>query len=129
MGIRAGARRPAEYVKAPQERGFKRVVNLDLDDERWDPVFKYAAETAPDRPVQDGIRDLLLQAIAENAVNGAILAARQQAYAEARDHVAREIWNFLRKLARDLQLAPLPGEAVGPSSGNFIAADSSEKAA
>jgi hypothetical protein len=120
VSIRAGAKRPAQYLQPPNERGFKRVVNIDLEDPRFDPVFAYAVATGPDRPVQDGIRDLLLQATAEIASNPAILAARQQALAEARVHVAKEIWAFLNKLAADLRLAPIEGEPIGVQAGNLI---------
>ena len=117
MAVRSGAKRPAEYVKGPQERGFKRIVSIDLDDPRFDAVFAYALETGADRPVQDAIRDLLLQATAELAVNPAILTARRQALKEARQLIGREIWRFLHELARDFQLGAESGDVNGVQGG------------
>lgn len=117
------AKRPEDYCKSPHERGFRRVIQVDLDSGLYDPVFEYAAATAPDRPVQDAIRDLLLQAVAADAKDAAIRAARAQALTEVRDYCAREIWIFLRKLGENLQLTPLVGDPAGVQPGNSISAD------
>jgi hypothetical protein len=124
--VRTGARRPAEYAKTLKERGFKRVVNVDLEDSRFDSVFSYAVAVGPDRPVQDAIRELLLQALAAEAVNPAIRAGRLAAYADARDRVITATREFLRELARDLELEPAAGETSGIQPGNFIAVDAME---
>ena len=121
VATRAGVKRPEEYLA--KERAWKRTVHVDLDDPRFDPVFEYALATGPDRPVQDGIRDLLLQATAADAANPAIRAARQQALMEARNYVARAIWVFLNQLTKDLQLRPIAGEPAGAEPTNTISAD------
>lgn len=113
--------RAEEYLQPAEQRKFRRDILVRLEDPRYDPVFQYAVETAPDRPVQDAIRDLLLQAISPSAMDGAIRAARMQAYAEARDRVTREVWGFLRQLARTLELeGTSESTASTPQQGNRI---------
>lgn len=91
----------AQYSAPRQERNFRRVVSVDLDDDRFDPVFRYAMATNPDRPVQDAIRDLLLQAVEADAKDGTIRAARRQAYIEARNQAFLKLSTFLRHLAAE----------------------------
>jgi hypothetical protein len=124
--MRTGARRPSEYAKSLKERGFRRVVNVDLEDSRFDGVFSYAVAVGPDRPVQDAIRELLLQALAAEAVNPAIRAGRLAAYADARDRVIGATREFLRELARDLELESSCSENAGIQPGNYIAFDALE---
>ena len=121
VAVRPGAKKVSEYLQ--RERGWKRIVTVDLDDERFDPVFAYALATGPDRPIQDAIRDLLLQATAADAANPAIRAARNQALMEAREIVTRRIWGFLNQIKSELQLQPIAGEPAGSASTNTISTD------
>jgi hypothetical protein len=109
-------------VKPPKERGFRRVISVDLDDPQYDPVFAYALETGPDRPVQDAIRDLLLQALAVNAADTSIRNARRLAYLDARNRAASAIFAFMKGLAREFE-AEAAGSEVHDSIGNTISTD------
>jgi len=124
--MRTGARKPSDYAKSLKERGFRRVLNVDLEDSRFDPVFTYAVAVGPDRPAQDAIRELLLQALATEAVNPAIRAGRLAAYADARDRVLTATREFLHELARDLELESAGNENAGIQPGNYIAFDAME---
>jgi hypothetical protein len=97
------AHSPSDYLLPPEIRKFKRDVTVYLEDPMFDSVFKYALETAPDRPVQDAIRDLLLQAIAADAANGAIRVARMMAFRETRARTLTACAGFMRHLAEELQ--------------------------
>ena len=113
-------RTAADYARQANERGFRRIVNVNLDDSAFDPVFAYAANTAPDRPVAEAIRDLLLQAVALDAANPALRTARMQAYGDARRRVNGTIAAALRQLAQELELEPVGDESVGIQPGNFL---------
>jgi hypothetical protein len=129
VAIRQGGKRPSDYLKPVQERGFRRVINIDLDDPRFDPVFAYAVACGPDRPVQDGIRDLLLQAVSVNAENTAIRNARHAAYTEARNGLTSRLFLFLKTLAAEYENAPAGSENVGVDAGNMISKDAIERGA
>lgn len=119
---RPGSHKAEEYVRPPKQRGFRRDVQVYLEDERYDPVFRYALETAPDRPVQDAIRELLLLAVAADAKDASIRAGRMQAYREAHEHVISKLIRFLNQLRTELELDPV-GSETQPQAGNTIAAD------
>lgn len=120
MAIRPGAKRPVEFLKPASERGFRRTINVDLDDARFDPVFAYAVATGPDRPIQDAIRDLLLQAVAENAENTAIRNARMHAYLDARNRAGSALFTFLKGLAAEFEHDTAGSEPIGVQAGNSI---------
>ena len=117
------ARRAADYAKEPKERPFRRVVTIDLEDGRFDPIFSYAVAVGPDRPVQDAIRELLMQAIEVEALNPAIRAGRKAAFTEVRNTVVSATKAFLRQLARDLEFQPAGTETTGIQPGNFISTE------
>ena len=123
MAIRAGGRRPADYAKAPKERGFRRVVTIDLDDTRFNPVFEYAVSVNPDAAVQDTLRELLLQAMALDAANPAIRAWRMAAFVDARMRIHDATREFLGQLKRELVDEPAGSEDIGIQPGNYIATD------
>ena len=111
--------RPASFYLSPSFKG-RRVMSLDLHDGAFDPVFAYAAQVAADRPVQDVVRELVLQAISLDAGSAAVRAARSQAYREAKRDVLSRISAHLRILAVELDLEPA-GSAEGPQPENYIA--------
>lgn len=117
---RRPSRRAEDFARPAEERGFKRALNIDLDDPRFDPVFRYALETQPDRPVQDAIRDLLLQATAADQANPAIREARMQAFRETKTRILSEIAPFLHRFAHELELETTGAEPVGAQPGNFV---------
>lgn len=94
------------------QRGFRRVINVDLDDPRFDPIFVYAVEVAPERPVQDTLRDLLLQAIALDAKDGAVRSARRQAYREAREYALKTLGAALKRMEADLDTSRFTGQSL-----------------
>lgn len=112
MAVRPGAKRAEAYALPAERRGFRRIVNVDLDDPRFDPVFVYAVEVAPERPVQDTLRDLLLQAIALDAKDGAVRSARRQAYREAREYALKTLGAALKGMEADLDTAKLTGRSL-----------------
>ena len=120
VAIRPNGKRPSDYTKGPRERGFRRVVSVDLEDPRFDAVFQYAAEVAPNHSVQDSIRDLLLQAVASNPSDAAIREARRQAYRDvhARSQIAISL--AFKALSQELALDPAE-ESAGVQPENFIA--------
>jgi hypothetical protein len=99
------------------------VINVDLDDPRFDPVFQYAADVAPERPIQDSLRDLLLQAVALDAKDASIRDARRQAFREARDYSLRALGTALRQIADHVDGAITSGGPVNPADANTIASD------
>lgn len=120
MAVRPGAKKPSQYAKGPRERGFRRVVSVDLDDPRFDPVFAYAVEVAPENPVQDSIRDLLLQAVAMNASDSTIREAHRQAYRDVQQRVTIALRESCREIAHELELDPVGSEFGGVEPVNFI---------
>ena len=102
------------------------MFQIDLEDRVFDAVFAYGEQVMPERPVQDAVRELLVQATANDARDGAIRGARIQAYREARDTIFSEIATRLAELARSFgvrgfadqgeePLAPPANNAVGES--------------
>ena len=91
------------------------TTNLDLISNRL----------APDRPVQDGIRDLVLQATAMNAKDATILAAHMQAYREARDLLLAAVGRFLKQLQAELAIESVNSDVADSQAqaGNTISAD------
>jgi hypothetical protein len=113
LGVAAG--KPASWYLSPLFRG-RRTFNLDLNDAAFDPVFQYATQTSPDRPIQDTVRELLLQAAAFDAENGAVRAARLQAYRETRREMNSRLGAALREIASALEIAvDAPSIQVGNS--------------
>ena len=95
--VHMAAGKPASFYLDPSFRG-RRSFTMDLNDPVFDPVFTYALATSPDRPVQDAVRELLLQAVAADQGDGAVRAARMAAYREARHAVFGEINEMFRQL-------------------------------
>ncbi|HUI23291.1 MAG TPA: hypothetical protein VLY82_02745 [Nitrososphaerales archaeon] len=91
--------RPASFYLSHSVGRAKRTLTLDLNDSAYQGVFEYAQAVCPDRPVQEAIRDLLLQALGSNPEGGAIRAARIQAYREIRDRMYRDLGVFLKSLS------------------------------
>ena len=113
-----GQGKPPSFYRSPSFRG-RRSFGLDLHDAIFDPVFDYAEATAPERPIQDTIRELLLQAVANDARDGAIRGAKIQAYREAQRAIMTEAAEFLRNLADRLHVKSLGDTGnvqVGPAA-------------
>lgn len=102
---------PEEWLRSPEDRRRRRTITVDLEGERFDPIFQYATAVAPDRSVQESIRDLLLQAVADEPVNAAVREARRQAFAEVRERALLEVRRFFVELAISLDLEPVTNEA------------------
>lgn len=117
--------KPASYYLAPDFKG-RRSFGLDLHDHVFDPVFAYANAANPERPIQDAIRELLLQAVAQDARDGSIRAARIQAYREAQREIMIASSDFLRELAKRFELKALGDSAnvtIGDTPVNEIGDD------
>jgi len=110
------AGKPASWYLSPLFRG-RRTFTLDLHDAAFDPVFHYATQTSPDRPIQDTVRELLLQAVALDAENGAVRAARLQAYRETRRELNSRLGSAIREIANALEIQV---DAPTVSVGNFL---------
>ncbi len=112
---------PEDWLRSPEDRRRRRVISVDLEGERFDPIFKYATAVNPDRSVQESIRDLLLQAVADEPMNAALREARRQVYREVKERVLRDITGFLRQLAGELELEPIAEDVSNlPEPGNRI---------
>jgi hypothetical protein len=117
----------AAFYLSPDFKG-RRAFGLDLDDAIFDPVFAYAMATGPDRPVQEAVRELLVQATAANALDGAILGARTQAYRETRNAIYIEIASVLKAIAARMELSQIPDSdysTAGPGPENCIVIEGS----
>jgi len=121
MGV---GKTPSFYL-APTLKG-RRAFTLDLNDAIFDPVFAYAQATAPERSIQDTVRELLVQATSEDARDGAIRGARMQAYREARALVFDEMSQKLKEISALLKLHVTPGAEVGSFPENRIASGSDD---
>lgn len=104
---------PEDWLRSPKDRRRRRVINVDLEGERFDPIFRYATAVNPDRSVQESIRDLLLQAVADEPMNVAIREAKMQAYRETTERIRKDLSLALRQLAVELELEPAGTETAG----------------
>lgn len=112
---------PEDWLRSPEDRKRRRVITVDLEGERFDPIFQYANAVAPDRSVQESIRDLLLQSISDDPMAVAIREAKRMAYKEARERVLADVSKYLRQLAVELDLEPQSRETQGlPAAENQI---------
>ena len=90
----------ATWLKPLAERGRRRTIVVDLEDSRFDPVFQYAVTVGhDDNPVQDAIRDLLLQATSDSAALATVAAAHRRAYRDESNKVRTEIMHAIREVA------------------------------
>lgn len=107
--------------RGPISEKNRRRIFISLEGDRFDPIFTYAQATAPDQPVQDAIRDLLLQAVSDDPILAAVRQAKIVAHREAKLRIHKDVAAKLREIAVELEIEPLGDEALTlPTTGNVI---------
>jgi len=97
--------------------GVRRVFNLDLRHERWDPLFKFHAETMHGTSIQDCVRELLAAALATAANDHGWIEARRQAIGALRREYLNRVATSLTQIAADMTGEALAVDVTGGPAG------------
>jgi hypothetical protein len=90
-------------------------VQLNLSDERWDGVCRFAAEAYPGQPLAFGIREILLLASGLDPPEAAAIAARQAAYTTMTNMLRQRVLSALGPLLDTLQGEAARAAITAPS--------------
>lgn len=104
---------PEDWLRSPEDKRRRRIISVNLEGERFDPIFQYANAVNPDQSVSASIRDLLLQAVSDEPMNAAIREAKRAAFLEVKSRVLRDVGRYLQQLAVELDLEPAGDETKG----------------
>lgn len=81
----------------------RRLVQLNLSDDRWNGVCRYAAEAYPGQPLAFGVRELLLIASGLDPLDAATIAARQAAHTSMTNMIRQKLLGALGPFVDALQ--------------------------